>query len=108
MRTKLLSAALIIAFVSFASTGFAQTHTPRVTHRQVHQQKRIAHGAKSGELTKRETAHLEARQAKVRHDKRVAKSDGKVTPRERAKLNREQNRTSRAIYRQKHDTQTRH
>jgi hypothetical protein len=35
------------------------------------------------------------------------KADGKFTPAERAKINREQNRTSRAIYRQKHDAQHR-
>ena len=34
-----------------------------------------------------------------------AKSDGVVTPAERAKLQREENRTSRDIYRQKHDEQ---
>ena len=38
----------------------------------------------------------------------MAKADGKVTAQERAKLRREENRTSRAIYRQKHDAQTRH
>ncbi|MFI5152153.1 MAG: hypothetical protein ACHQET_02385, partial [Chitinophagales bacterium] len=57
------------------------------------------------ELTPRETEHLEAREAKIQHDKRIAKSDGTVTPAERARLNREENRTSRAIYRQKHDAQ---
>lgn len=103
----MLAAALFVALMGFAGTVSAQTATPKVTERQVSQQERIAQGAKSGELTKKETRHLEAREAKIQHDKQIAKSDGVVTPRERAKLNREENRTSRAIRRQKHDGQTR-
>ena len=83
----------------------AQTATPGVTERQVNQQERIKEGVKSGELNKRETRRLEMREAKIQHDKKVAKSDGVVTSGERAKLQREENRTSRAIYRQKHDAQ---
>lgn len=108
MKTKIISSALVLAFITIASVGYSQTKTPRVADRQVHQQKRIAHGVKNGELTAKETARLEARQAKIQHDKRVAKSDGVVTGQERRKLKREQNRNSRAIYRQKHDAQDRH
>jgi hypothetical protein len=46
-------------------------------------------------------------QAKIRHDKRMAKSDGVVTPRERRKLHREQRRASKNIAVQKHDRQKR-
>ena len=107
MKKNFLAAGLVLAFVSITSAGFAQT-TPVVKERQENQQKRIAGGVKSGELTAKETRHLEAREVKIQHDKRAAKSDGVVTARERVKLHREQNRASRAIYRQKHDTQTRH
>jgi len=107
MKKNFLAAGLVLAFVSITSAGFAQT-TPVVKERQENQQKRIAGGVKSGELTAKETRHLEAREVKIQHDKREAKSDGVVTARERVKLHREQNRASRAIYRQKHDTQTRH
>lgn len=106
MKMKSLYAVCILALISFSAA--AQTKTPRVTHRQVNQQRRIHQGVKNGELTRRETAHLEAREAKIQHDKRVAKADGKVTGQERAKLNREENRASRAIRRQKHDAQVRH
>ena len=37
---------------------------------------------------------------------RAAKADGKVTKKERVHLNREANRNSRKIHRQKHDAQT--
>jgi len=97
---------LIPAVLMIAIVASAQTATPGVTERQVNQQERIGNGVKSGELTPRETRRLEAREAKIQHDKKVAKSDGVVTPAERAKLQREENRTSRAIYRQKHDKQT--
>jgi hypothetical protein len=106
MKKKLFTSAFIIAFLSISSISFAQTATPRVTKRQANQQARIAQGANSGELTNRETRRLETREAKVQHDKKAAKTDGTVTAAERAKLNREENRTSRAIYRQKHDAQT--
>lgn len=108
MKTKIISTALLLAFIAIASTSFSQTGTPRIHYRQVHQQKRISGGVRNGDLTARETARLETREAKIQHDKRVAKSDGKVTGAERRKLRREQNRTSRAIYRQKHDAQQRH
>ncbi|MFT3704086.1 MAG: hypothetical protein QM802_17090 [Agriterribacter sp.] len=106
MKKQLITSGLVIVLIALASTGFSQT-TPRVHRRQINQQERIANGVKDGELTNRETLRLEGREAKIQHDKRVAKSDGVVTARERAKLTREQNRTSRAIYRQKHDVQTR-
>ncbi|HTF27749.1 MAG TPA: hypothetical protein VK625_02835 [Flavitalea sp.] len=107
MKTKLFFFALFTLVFGSAATSFAQTATPRVTDRQINQQQRIGQGVKSGELTRHEFRNLEARQAKIRHDKKVAKSDGVVTSAERRKLNREQRRNSRAISRQKNDGQTR-
>jgi redox-sensitive bicupin YhaK (pirin superfamily) len=83
----------------------AQDKTPVVKQREINQQKRIEQGVKSGELTRGETARLERQQAKIKTDKLMAKADGKVTPKERAKLQREQNRASRAIYKAKHNAQ---
>jgi len=80
-----------------------------VGQRQRNQQERIAQGVKSGQLTPRETARLEGREAAIHkevHNDRVA-NGGKLTPAEKAKVNRQENRTSRAIYRQKHDAQHR-
>jgi hypothetical protein len=107
MKKTLLLSSFVIALLTIAATGHAQTTTPRITERQANQQERISQGVKSGELTGKETRHLEDREAKIQHDKRMAKSDGTVTQAERAKLNREENRTSHAIYRQKHDAQVR-
>jgi hypothetical protein len=108
MKKNFISAGLLMAFVTIASASFAQTQTPVVKERQENQQKRIAEGVKDGELTAKETEHLEGREAKIQADKKAAKADGVVTTKERAKLRREQNRASRAIYHQKHDAQVRH
>src|SRR6478736_6605283 len=108
MKKNIIAAGLILVFIGLASVTNAQTKTPNIHKRQERQQERIGQGVKSGQLTAKETEHLEAREAKIQHDKKEAKADGKVTGKERAKLEREENRTSRAIYRQKHDAQVRH
>ncbi len=101
---------LLIA--AFALPAFAQapasTATPALDKRQANQEKRISEGVKSGQLNQREAARLEKREAKLEADKQAAKADGKVTPAERRKLNREADRDSRAIHRQKHDAQHAH
>ena len=88
------------ALLVIVSAGYAQVATPVVTDKQVNQQKRIANGIQTGELTPGEVAALEAREVKIQRDKRIAQSDGIVTFRERRKLLREERRTSRAIARQ--------
>ncbi len=68
----------------------------------------IAQGVKSGELTAGETAKLEKKESALNQEQRdMRKIDGgKLTPQDRRTLNRQQNRLSRDIYRQKHDAQT--
>jgi hypothetical protein len=76
-----------------------------VGQRERNQQERIAQGVKSGQLTAGETAHLEGREAHINkevHNERAA-NGGKLTPAERRQVNRQENRTSRAIYRKKHN-----
>lgn len=101
MRKAIILCTLLL--VGTASV-LAQTSTPRVTKRQVKEHARIEQGVKSGELTPGETKALKRQQGKIALDK--AKSDGVVTQKERAKLTREQNRTSKTIYRLKHNTKT--
>jgi len=76
-----------------------------VGQRERNQQERIAQGVKSGQLTAGETAHLEGREAHINkevHNDRAA-NGGKLTPAERRQVNRQEDRTSRAIYRKKHN-----
>ena len=76
-----------------------------VGKRAENQQDRIAQGVKSGQLTAGETAHLEKNEAKINKEVRNdrAANGGKLTPQEKAKVNRQQNRESRQIYRDKHN-----
>lgn len=99
--------------VSAGGAAFAQAPaapkdpvaTPKVDQRQTNQQKRIDQGVASGALTTQEAANLQKREAKIEADKQAARADGTVTPAERRKLQREENRASAAIRRQKHDRQ---
>jgi len=76
-----------------------------VGKRAENQQDRIAQGIKSGQLTAGEAAHLESNEAKIKKEVRNdrAANGGKLTPQERKQVNRQQNRTSRQIYRDKHN-----
>jgi hypothetical protein len=76
-----------------------------VGKRAENQQDRIAQGVKSGQLTAGETAHLEKNEAKINKEVRNdrAANGGKLTPQEKAKVNRQQDRESRQIYRDKHN-----
>ena len=58
MKKNFIAAGLLLAFVSVSFASMAQTKTPRVRERQENQQKRIAGGVNSGELTARETVKL--------------------------------------------------
>jgi len=76
-----------------------------VGKRAENQQDRIAQGIKSGQLTAGETANLESKEAAINRE--VAKdrkaNGGKLTQQEKAQVNRQQNRMSRQIYRDKHN-----
>jgi hypothetical protein len=78
-----------------------------VTQRQRNQQKRIGNGVQNGSLTPAETARLERQEAAIHHEVKTERkaNGGKLTAHERRRVNRQQNRESRRIYRQKHDAQ---
>ena len=80
-----------------------------VDQREANQQARIAQGVRSGQLTEGETAHLENREAHISREiaRDRAANGGHLTAAERAKVNRQQDRTSGAIYRDKHNAKTR-
>jgi hypothetical protein len=100
----ILSAAALIAFC--VPPSFAQN----IQHRKVNQQDRIANGVKSGQLTPRETAHLERQQRSINHEEHnMRKADnGHLTAVDRRQLNRRQNRASRNIYAKKHNDRVGH
>jgi len=72
-----ISALMFSASISLMN---AQTTTPNITSRQVKQQARIEQGIGNKELTRSETASLEREQKRIQIEKKMAKSNGTVTP----------------------------
>ncbi len=94
----LMSAMLVFSYVSI---DFAQAG--RAGNRQIKQQKRIHHGLKSGELTRKEATRLEREQVRIQKTKQEALKDGELTPKERLRLELQQNQANISIYRLKHN-----
>ena len=107
MKNSLFSLAAAVALLATTHAASAQTATPSLNARQVNERARTRQGVASGELTRPEAALLRAREADIRQDKRAAKADGVVTRDERQDIRKDENKASRAIYRQKHDGQER-
>jgi hypothetical protein len=99
------SLTLLLSSMVFSSVGTAA----EVDNREANQQGRIAQGVKSGQLTAGETAHLETREAHINNEiaRDRAANGGHLTAAERAKVNGQQDRTSGAIYRDKHNGKVR-
>lgn len=79
-----------------------------INQRRENQQDRIAQGVKSGQLTAGETARLETRESHLNREIKDDREDhnGHLTPAEKRQVNRQQNRMSRSIYRDKHNGRT--
>ena len=73
--------------------------------RNINQQQRIEQGVKSGQLTNREAGRLERGQARDDRAEARAGRDGKVTAAEQRRIQSDENKQSRRIYREKHDAQ---
>ena len=107
----------ILAVFSFAAAAaLAQTTTtptpPAATgktiqQRKANQQKRVGEGLENGSLTAGEANKIEKKEKGLNAEERDMREDnaGKLTAADKAKLNRQQNRLSKDIYKQKHDTQ---
>jgi hypothetical protein len=78
-----------------------------INERQRNQQKRIGEGVENGSLTPGETARLEKQEGAIHHEVKTERraNGGTLTAQERRQVNRQQNRESKRIYRQKHDAQ---
>jgi hypothetical protein len=98
MKLSIVATALL-ALTS--AVGMAQT----IPQRQIDQQGRIAQSIRSGQLNPRETRRLEGREMSINRQERAMRraNYGRLTRRDRAVLNHRLTRTSRAIYRNKHN-----
>ena len=95
---------------SGAGPGVVDPGHPRVNQvnrREAKQQQRIGNGVKNGKLNSQQAAHLEKREASVqnREQKDMAKHNGHLTKAEQKGINRQQNRISKSIYKDKHPKQ---
>jgi hypothetical protein len=102
---RILSGILLCAAMVAGLTADTMASRRWINRRERHQQQRIREGIRGDELTRREAARLEAEQARIRAYERYARSDGRLTLRERRRLDRQLDQSSRHIYRQKHDRQ---
>jgi hypothetical protein len=111
---------LAVGGLMFSGSAIAQTTTtsgagpgvvdpghPRVNQvngRETNQQNRIANGVKNGSLSPKQTSNLENREASVenREKKDMAAHNGHLTKAEQNGINRQQNRISKSIYKDKH------
>ena len=100
----MLKAVLSITAITLAFAASSYTvETPRIDNREAKQEQRIDQGIRSGALTPKEEAKLDAGQAKVARMEEKAKADGSVTPQERRRIKHEQNVQSKRIHNMKHN-----
>jgi hypothetical protein len=122
MINKISNSLMILAIggLMFTGSAIAQTTTtsgagpgvvdpghPRVNQvngRETRQQNRIANGVNNGSLSAKQAGNLEKREASVqnREQKDMAAHNGHLTKAEQKGINRQQNRISRSIYKDKH------
>ena len=103
---KLVRLALSAALVLVPAAALAQAPSGRTIYdRKVSQQDRISQGVRSGQLTPRETGHLERQESRINREERHmrAENNGHLTRQDRRTLHRQQNVESHRIYRDKHN-----
>lgn len=83
----------------------AHPRVNQINRREANQQRRIANGVKNGQLTPGETRRLERGEKRLqRNEKRdMAKDNGHLTKQDQRQLNREANRMSARIAKDKHN-----
>ena len=125
MINKIMKSLLVLAVGGLISVGAAAAQTqdsntsgagpgqvdpghPRVNEvnaREQNQQDRIANGERNGTMTPGQAAHVEHQEQHIENQEKadMAAHNGHLTKREQKQLNKEQNKTSKEIYRDKHD-----
>jgi len=108
MKTTLKSILLCATTAALMLPAMAQT-SQSINERKENQQDRIAQGVRSGQLTPRETSHLEHQEAAINHEERAmrAQDNGHLTAADRRLINKQQNAESKRIYRDKHNARVR-
>ncbi len=108
-RTLALTTALAFTPAAlFAQTTAAPstpTNRPSLNQHKENQQDRIGQGVTSGQLTPRESSHLEHQESGINKEERgmKAQDNGHLTRQDRSALRSQQNTESKRIYRDKHN-----
>ncbi len=102
VMTMAAAAALCVPLVVAQDT----TTKPTINQRRENQQQRIGEGVENGSLTAGEASHLEKQETRINREEKAMKSDGNLTPAERAKIQHQQNVVSKEIYNDKHNART--
>ncbi|MCB9045310.1 MAG: hypothetical protein H6550_04120 [Chitinophagales bacterium] len=104
---KAITAVLAAIFMFAVQPAEAHPYKRNVNKHQYYQHKRIQHGVRTGQLTRREAGALRMQQARVRNYKQMAMADGRVTHNERRMIQHAQMHANRSIYNKKHNNRTR-
>ncbi len=99
MKTKSLLVLLVAFVLGFSALSFAEGYG--IHQRVIHAHDRIERGVRSGALTREEAHRLRSELNSVRDDEARMRSDGRLTPRERQRLEAELDRLERHISRAK-------
>jgi len=106
MKAQILGISIMIALFGITTTTFAQTrfdntHPRRaeVNTRLAHQDARINHEVRHGEISRARAERLHREDHSVRNEERrmASRDHGHLTRRDDARLNRRENRVSRRI-----------
>lgn len=103
MKTRFIIAVVVLFSVSSFDASAQKNRSLRDESQRIHQ------GVVSGQLTAGEAARLQTQKAQLRREAiRYKANDGRIGPRERADLKRDNRRLNKNICRQKHDRQKRY
>lgn len=96
---------LVVVFAAVYSAEAAQSERRGavVDKRQNMQQARMNHGMRNGSLTSAEQVRLKQQQDRVMKTEKRANADGQINKKEFRRIERQQNRANRSIYRAKHN-----
>ena len=107
MKSKILFSALLMAFLGITNIsmaqdgGFAKNHPRRheVNQRLNHQNHRINHKFRNGEISRAQAHRMHRRDHQMRHEERrmAYRHGGHITRHDQYRLNRQENRMNRRI-----------
>lgn len=105
LRMAIVAAAFVVGGTSFAG-DWKEDHPRRaeVNSRLNNQNRRIDEGVENGSLTKRQAGQLHREDRAIRAEERAIASEhgGHITKGEQRMLNRQENRVSHQIHKEKH------